>query len=182
MGLANNLNKFEWENEIPFSEEQVKKTLHAMVGEGSKVSGLLNKNKQWGLTCVNSESNDTFGSYSFGQINSVFSITIKKVNENNSHLHITISERQGAFITGNQAYLQSECNNFIKALTFYLEDSNSITWWYDIWKPQCKKVTIETTKLSKKKSKGFNILINSFIILIIVTIILWIVIFFLNFI
>jgi hypothetical protein len=25
MGLANNLNKFEWENEIPFSEEQVKK-------------------------------------------------------------------------------------------------------------------------------------------------------------
>ena len=65
MGLANNLNKFEWENEIPFSEEQVKKTLHAMVGEGSKVSGLLNKNKQWGLTCVNSESNDTFGSYSF---------------------------------------------------------------------------------------------------------------------
>ena len=72
MGLANNLNKFEWENEIPFSDVQVKSTLHAMIGESMMIPGLINIDSdrlRWNLNCVNPENNDTFGSYSFGQVN-----------------------------------------------------------------------------------------------------------------
>ena len=175
MGLANNLNKFEWENEIPFAEEQVKRTLHAMIGEGLNVSGLLSQEKKWDLTCVNSESNDTFGSYSFGQVNSIFSITTKKASENSSHLHITISERQGAFITGNQAYLQSECNKFIKALTYYLENTNPITWWYNDWKPRAEQAFAQAVEKAAKPSVGGSILLIAFIILIVLGIAGWIV-------
>lgn len=143
MGLANNLNKFEWENEIPFSIDQVKRTLHAMIGESMSVSGLLNLDSEklhWDLNCVDPENNDTFGSYSFGQINSKFSITTKGINENNSNLKITVVERQGAFITGNQAYLQSECDKFIKAFTFYLEHPETIDNWYNVTKQHLEEV------------------------------------------
>ncbi len=143
MGLANNLNRFEWENDIPFSNEQVKKTLHAMIGESMFVSGLLTLDADkfhWDLNCVDPENNDTFGSYSFGQINSKFSITVKSVDENNSGLRITVVERQGAFITGNQAYLQSECDKFIKALTFYLEHPNIVDNWYNAPKTNVNEV------------------------------------------
>lgn len=133
MGLANNLNKFEWENEIPFSQEQLKKTVHAMIGESIRIQGLLERDSSrlnWDLNCVNPENNDTFGSYGFGQINSQFSITIKKIDENSSGLKILVTERQGAFITGNQAYLQSECTKFIKALTYYLEHPDIVDNWF----------------------------------------------------
>ena len=179
MGYANNLNKFEWENEIPFSEEQVKRTLHAMIGEGINLSGLLSQEKKWDLTCVNAECNDTFGSYSFGQVNSSFSITIKKVGENSSHLHITISERQGAFITGNQAYLQSECNKLIKALTYYLENTNPVKWWYDVWKPESEKKYTQATGKTAKSSVGCNILLIAFIILVVLGVISWVALIFL---
>lgn len=167
MGLANNLNKFEWDNEIPFSEEQLKRTLHAMIGESSMVSGLLNtdtNDKKWNLTCVNPESNDTFGTYSFGQINTTFSITIKKNGENNSNLHITISERQGAFITGNQAYLQSECNNFIKALTYYVENQSAVDYWYSTIKPQKEQIATQTAN-QPILSKGCIVAIVLFVII-----------------
>lgn len=29
MGLANNLTRYEWENDVPFSSDQLKSTLHA---------------------------------------------------------------------------------------------------------------------------------------------------------
>jgi hypothetical protein len=168
MGLANNLNKFEWENEIPFSEEQVKRTLHALVGEEKGVSGLLMidsaGSKQWDLTCVNPECNDIFGSYGFGQVNSIFSITVKKVDENRSCLHITTAERQGAFITGNQAYLQSECNKFIKALTYHLENPNIIEHWYNVIKPQREQIN---TQNSNKYSSSNGCIISLIIFVIV---------------
>ena len=149
MGLANNLNRFEWENEIPFSTEQVKRTLHAMIGESMTVNGLLTLDADklhWDLNCVNPENNDTFGSYSFGQINSKFSITVKSVDENNSGLRITVVERQGAFITGNQAYLQSECDKFIKAFSFYLEHPDVVDNWYNVIKPHLDEVEKKATE------------------------------------
>ena len=148
MGLANNLNRFEWENEIPFSDAQIKRTLHAMIGEPVMIYGLLRLDTKWDLNCVNPENNDTFGSYSFGQVNSKFSITVKKVDENNSNLKITIVERQGAFITGNQAYLQSECDKFIKALTYYLEHPDIVDNWHEIKKPELEKAANEVAKSS----------------------------------
>ena len=151
MGLANNLNKFEWENEIPFSDAKVKNTLHALIGDSNTVHGLLVQDSDklgWDLNCLNPEVNDTFGSYSFGQINSQFSVTVKKVDENNSHLRITISERQGAFISGNQAYLQAECDKFIKALTFYLEHQDTIEQWHNVIKPQRESAASEAANSS----------------------------------
>lgn len=139
MGLANNLNKFEWENEIPFPYEKVKNSLHAMIGESMNIPGLLRLDADslhWDLNCVNPENNDAFGSYSFGQVNTKFSVTTKKVDGNSSNLKILVSERQGAFITGNQAYLQSECDKFIKALTFYLEHEDVVDNWYKVLKPK----------------------------------------------
>ena len=157
MGLANNLNKFEWENEIPFAEEQVKRTLHALLGEEGGVSGILMMDsvneKKWNLNCVNPECNDTFGSYSFGQVNSAFSITIKRVNETTSNLRIVVSERQGAFITGNQAYLQTECNKFIKSLTYHLENPNLVDYWHNVTKPQREEVAKQVANASSS-SKG----------------------------
>ena len=45
IGLADNLAKFEWENDIPFKESTVKKTISAMIGEEKpSVLGLLNYN------------------------------------------------------------------------------------------------------------------------------------------
>ncbi len=156
MGLANNLNKFEWENEIPFQVDQVKNALHAMIGEGMNIPGLLGLDADslhWDLNCVNPENNDTFGSYSFGQVNSQFSITTKKVDENSSILKILVSERQGAFITGNQAYLQSECDKFIKALTFYLEHKDVVENWHKVLKPKWE-TEAQNSSSSGNSSKG----------------------------
>lgn len=146
MGLANNLNKFEWENEIPFPETLLKRTVHAMIGEPVMIYGLIKLNEKWNLNCVNPENNDTFGSYSFGQVNSTFSVTVKKVDEQNSNLKVLVAERQGAFITGNQAYLQSECDKFIKALSYYLEHPNEVENWYAVKKPELEKEAKEAAK------------------------------------
>lgn len=165
MGLANNLNKFEWENEIPFSDVQVKSTLHAMIGESMMIPGLINIDSdrlRWNLNCVNPENNDTFGSYSFGQVNSKFSVTIKKINENTVNLKITIIERQGAFITGNQAYLQSECDKFIKVLTYYLQHQDAVDNWHKALKPRYAQEAVEKPL---RISKGCIIAIVIFVII-----------------
>lgn len=135
MGLANNLAKFEWENEIPFKEEQVKKTIHAMIGEQKpRVLGLLNWGN-WGLKCVLPENNDVFGTYSFAQINSIFSITTKKISEISTHLKIVVSSREGSPLSGDIPFLQSECEKFNKALAFYLENANEVEKWNSESKP-----------------------------------------------
>lgn len=132
MGLADNLTKYEWENDVPFALNQLKSTLHAMIGSDAK-NGLItiDDNKHhWNLTCVYPESNDTFGSYTFGQVNTIFTITVKEVDADTSHLSIQVGQRQAAIYSGNQAYLQSECNSFIKALTYYLEHPQEVADWH----------------------------------------------------
>lgn len=134
MGLANNLTRYEWENDVPFALDQLKSTLHAMIGTES-TAGLitLDENKHhWKLTCVYPESNDTFGSYTFGQVNTIFTITVKEVDADTSHLTIKVGQRQAAIYSGNQAYLQSECNSFIKALTYYLSHPQEVESWHQV--------------------------------------------------
>lgn len=154
MGLANNLTRYEWENDVPFALDQLKRTLHAMVGTES-TAGLitLDENKHhWKLTCVYPESNDTFGSYTFGQVNTIFTITVKEVDADTSHLTIKVGQRQAAIYSGNQAYLQSECNCFIKALTYYLEHPEEVENWHQV-KPQ-----LEATSQPSKNTNGWYIL------------------------
>ena len=132
MGLADNLTKYDWENDVPFALNQLKTTLHAMIGTES-TAGLitLDENKHhWKLTCVYPEVNDTFGSYTFGQVNTIFTITVNDVDEDTSHLSIKVGQRQAAIYSGNQAYLQAECNSFIKALTYYLEHPKEVEDWH----------------------------------------------------
>ena len=141
-----NLAKFEWENEIPFSIDVVSKTLHAVIGEGTEprnndyVLGLLNYNKEdkkWNINSLNRVHNDAFGTHSFGQVNSSFSITIKKVGEESTNMKIVVSARQGNYVGGgNQSYLQAECDKFINALSYYLEHQDIVTDWHDNFKPQ----------------------------------------------
>lgn len=154
MGLANNLTRYEWENDVPFALDQLKRTLHAMVGTES-IAGLITLDEDkhnWKLTCVYPESNDTFGSYTFGQVNTIFTITVKEVNEDTSHLSIKVGQRQAAFYSGNQAYLQEECNRFIKALTYYLEHPEEVENWHQV-KPQS-----EATSQPSKNTNGWYIL------------------------
>ena len=132
MGLANNLTRYEWENDVPFTLNQLKSTLHAMIGTDS-TSGLIttdNDKYNWQLTCVYPEANDTFGSYTFGQVNTIFTITVKEVDEDTSNMAIKVGQRQAAIYSGNQAYLQQECNRFIKALTYYLEHPQEVENWH----------------------------------------------------
>ena len=139
MASTQNLIKYEWSNDIPFNIDKVKNTLHAMLGEDkpSMVLGLLSHNKQknkWDLNCLNPDCNETFGSYAFGQVNSSFSITVTKTDENTTKLSIDVMNRQGGMYS-NQAYLQSECNKFNKALGYYLEHQDEVEDWYTNIKP-----------------------------------------------
>ena len=158
MGLANNLTRYDWENDVPFSLNQLKSTLHAMVGTDSAV-GLITLDEDkynWKLSCVYPESNDTFGSYTFGQVNTIFTITVKEVNEDTSNLSIKVGQRQAAIYSGNQAYLQEECNRFIKALTYYLEHPEEV----DKWHSNKPKITPESKPSTKETtSNGWYILI-----------------------
>lgn len=154
MGLANNLTRYEWENDVPFALDQLKRTLHAMVGTES-IAGLITLDEDkhnWKLTCVYPESNDTFGSYTFGQVNTIFTITVKEVDEDTSHLSIKVGQRQAAFYSGNQAYLQEECNRFIKALTYYLEHPEEVENWHQ------EKTQSEATSQPSKNTNGWYIL------------------------
>ena len=154
MGFADNLAKFEWENEIPFADTIVKNTIHAMIGEEKPmVLGLLDYNKKkqkWGLNCVHPESNEIFGTYSFGQVNSSFSITLKRLSDESTNMKITVSARQGGPLNGNLSYLQAECEKFNKALAYYLENQNEINDWNTNFKPQ---------QLEKVQNSGCVILI-----------------------
>lgn len=137
MGNVDNLAKFEWENEIPFPVAQVKKTIHAMIGEEPMILGLLSYNtekKKWDLNSLNPSINEAFGSYGFGQVNSSFSITVKEVSENSTNLKITVSARRGG-LYGNQPYLQSECDKFNKALGYYLEHQDQVDKWHNEFRP-----------------------------------------------
>ena len=141
-----NLAKFEWENEIPYSKDVVNRTLHAVIGEGEEtrdldyVLGFLSYNKEnrkWGINSLLRKHNDAFGTHSFGQVNSAFSITVKAINENSTDLKIVVSARQGNFIGGgNIAYLQGECDKFIDALSYYLERQDLVKDWEENFKPQ----------------------------------------------
>ena len=143
---VSNPTKIEWENEIPYSVVVLNRTLHAMLGEGEEPSnkdfvlGLLNFNKEnrkWGITSVIPKHNDTFGSHSFGQVNSSISITVKAIDEKKTSLKIVTSARQGDFIGAcNQSYLQDECEKFITALSYYLEHSELVIDWEENYKPQ----------------------------------------------
>ncbi len=86
----NNIAKFEWGNEIPFSIDTVNMTLHAIIGEGEDpgskdhVLCLLSfnkKNRKWDINTLYPNHNDMFGIHGFGQVNSVFSITVKSIDE-----------------------------------------------------------------------------------------------------
>lgn len=139
MSNVDNLAKFEWENEIPFPVAQVKKSIHAMIGEETpnKVLGLLMYNPEkmkWDLNCVGPVINEAFGSYSFGQVNSSISITVKEVSEKTTYLKITVSARRGGMY-GNQSYLQGECDRFNKALGYYLKHEDQIDRWHNEFKP-----------------------------------------------
>lgn len=140
IGLTDNLAKFEWENDIPFKESTVKKTISAMIGEEKpSVLGLLNYNTKkvkWDLTCVQPEKNDIFGSYGFKQVNSSFAITVKKQTEDSTSLKIIVSAVQGGWLSGNIAYLQSECDKFNKALAYYLEHQDEVDEWNTCFKPK----------------------------------------------
>lgn len=148
-----NLAKFEWDNDIPFSIDVVNKTLHAMLGEGEAprdkdfVLGLLRYNKEnrkWSLNSINPNHNDTFGTHSFQQVNSGFSITVKAISETSTNMKIVVSARQYNFIGGgNQLYLQAECEKFINALSYYLEHQDIVTDWDEIFKPQSLKENAE---------------------------------------
>ena len=158
MGLADNLTRYEWENDVPFTLNQLKSTLHAMVGTES-TAGLItidNDKYNWDLNCVYPESNDTFGSYTFGQINTIFTITVKEVDEDTSNMSIKVGQRQAAIYSGNQAYLQQECNSFIKALTYYLEHPEEVENWHKV-----KTESKDESKPNKKKSNdtGWYILL-----------------------
>lgn len=141
-----NLAKYEWENEIPYPKDEVNRTLHAVIGEGEETGGLdyvlgfldYNKeNRKWGLNSLLRNHNDAFGTHSFGQVNSSFSITVKAINDNSTVLKIVVSARQGNFIGGgNIAYLQGECEKFIKALSYYLERQDVVKDWEENIKPQ----------------------------------------------
>jgi hypothetical protein len=162
-----NLAKFEWENDIPFSVEVVNKTLHATLGEGGPgkpdfVLGFLNynnENKKWGINSVDPTHNDTFGTHGFGQVNSSFSITVKSVNEKTTNMKIIVSARQGNFIGGgNQAYLQDECQKFITALSYYLEHQDMVDNWVENYKPQTLAKNAQ-----QKNNKGCALFIPFFI-------------------
>lgn len=159
IGVADNLAKFEWENEIPFNEDIVKKTIHAMIGEENpKVLGLLNyntNNTKWGVSSLNPESNDVFGSYGFGQVNSAFAITVKKVSEETTDLKIVVSSRQGGWLSGNQAFLQSECEKFNKALVYYLQHQDEVNAW---------ETTVKPNSISSAKKSGCAVFIPLFLI------------------
>lgn len=140
-----NLGKFEWENEIPFPIDTVNKTLHAVLGEGKEprsadfVLGLISSNKEnrkWNLNTVSPTHNDVFGMHGFGQINSSFSITVKAVNETTTNLEVVVSARQGNVVGGNLSFLQSECEAFITALSYYLEHQDIVKDWEENYKPQ----------------------------------------------
>ena len=154
IGLADNLAKFEWENEIPFRESMVKKTISAMIGEDKMVLGLLNyntKGQKWGINCVQPEKNDVFGSYGFKQINSSFAITVKKQTEDSTSLKITVSSVQGGWVSGNIAYLQSECEKFNKALAYYLEHQEERIKYARAYRKQKRKERLLCLKNLKKE-------------------------------
>ena len=140
MSNVDNLAKFEWENEIPYPVAQVKKTIHAMIGEWdtNKVLGLLvsnTKKMKWDLNAPSSSINEAFGSYSLGQVNSSMSITVKEISEKATNMKITVSARRGG-LYGNQSYLQGECDRFIKALGYYLEHEDEVDEWHNVSRPK----------------------------------------------
>ena len=131
MSNLDNLAKFEWENEIPFPVAQVKKTIHAMIGDydNKHALGLLifnKKNMEWDLTACDSSNNDAFGSYSFKQFTSIISVTVKEVSEKSTNMKITVSATYG----GNQRNLQDKCDKFNKALGYYLEHQDEVDEWH----------------------------------------------------
>ena len=139
MSDIDNLAKFEWENEIPFPIEKVKKSIHAMIGEPD-ILGLINynpKNNKWHLNSIDPIINASFGSYSFGQANSSVSATVKEVDEKTTNLKVTVSARRGG-LYGNQPYLQTECDRFNKALSYYLEHEDEVEVWHNEFKPSKK--------------------------------------------
>lgn len=140
--MANlNIAKFEWENEIPFSADVVKRTIQALIGESAEsnrmIRGLLDKNptnQKWGLNSVNPESNITFGTFTLNQVNSKFSITVAPSGEN-SHIKITVTGRTGSAYT-SPSYYQGECDKFTKALAYYLGHQDEVDYYYNESKPQ----------------------------------------------
>ncbi len=140
MTPLDNLAHIEWENDIPFALELVKRTIHAMIGEGKFISGLVVENPaqtKWGLNSVDPEMNEAFGSYVMNQVNSKFSITVNG-DENKTHIKIIVSARAGSAY-GSPAYFQSECDKFTKALAYYLEHPEDVDCWYNEIKPKYEK-------------------------------------------
>lgn len=140
MGTHDELAKFHFDNTIPFKEDVVKRTIKAMIGQDrpESVLGLLNYNTtktKWGVFPTIPSSNDTFGSYSFGQVKSSFAITVKKEDENSTHIAIDVSVRPG-LATNGVPYLQSECDKFTKALAYYLEHQDEVDVWERDFKPK----------------------------------------------
>lgn len=141
---VSNLTTYDWNNEIPFSAESVKKTIHALIGEGKMVLGLLSYNKEgkkWDITPLEPTSNDIMGSYTFAQMNSTFSITVKAVDDTKCQLSINMGTPRGSWLQGNVAYLQEECNKFINSMTYYLQNPNLVDEWFANAKEKKEKET-----------------------------------------
>lgn len=72
--MSKALNSYKYENEIPFSIDEVKNAL----------KDILSKNRTRFLH-EDKDLNDTFNTYSFGEVKCSYMVSLKKVDDNTTH-------------------------------------------------------------------------------------------------
>ena len=99
------LNSYKYENEINFSINEVKEAIKAILK--ANPTRFIHEDK---------DLNDAFGTYKFGEIKCSYMVSLAKVDDNNTKITITCSERTGGF-NPSMASLESYTSEFINILS-----------------------------------------------------------------
>ena len=105
-------NYYKFENEINFNVDVVKDALKSVLAFNP--TRFLYETK---------DLNDTFGTYSFGEIKCAYMVTLSKLDEGKTRIVVTCSSRQGGF-EASMASLASYTNDFLAILTAKLNGAS----------------------------------------------------------
>lgn len=105
-------NYYKFENEINFNVDVVKEALKSVLV--SNPIRFMHEAK---------DLNDTFGTYSFGEIKCSYMVTLTKIDEDKTKLVVTCSSRQGGF-EASMASLANYTNEFLAILTAKLNGAS----------------------------------------------------------
>ena len=103
--MSQAINSYKYENEINFNVNDVKNALKEILETNR--TRFLHKDK---------DLNDTFGTYSFGEIKCSYLVTLTKMNDDTTKIVITCSERPGSFHP-SMASLESYTSEFLNILS-----------------------------------------------------------------